>query len=187
MKTIKNLCLLCAAALVITSCGSSLKVSSDYDKAANFSGYQTFNFYNLKTTGSVSQMNADRIANAIRAQLTAKGFRETSNNPDLMVNAVTVLKDKQSVSASTNYYGYGGMYRPYGYWGGMGTTGYTTVSTYDYKDGSLVIDIVDAKTNKVVWEGTGNKDIDKAPKNPEAAINEAVTKIMASFPPGKGK
>ena len=187
MKAIRDLCLFCVCVALLASCGSSLKVSTDYDKSANFSGYKTFNFYNLKTTGSVSQLNADRIANAIRADLIRKGFTETTSNPDLMVNAVTILKDKQSTTATTNYYGYGGIYRPYGYYGGMSAVGYTTVNTYNYKDGSLVIDVVDSKTNKLVWEGTGNKDIDKAPKNPEEAINAGVTLIMAGFPPGAKK
>jgi hypothetical protein len=185
MKSIKILSLLCLSAALFTACESTLKVTSDYDKSVNFSGYKTFNFYNLKTSGSVSQLNAERIANAIRRELTKKGLTETSNNPDLMVNAVTILKDKKEVTATTNYYGYGGAYRPYGYYGGAGASGYTTVSTYEYKDGSLIIDIVDAKTNKVVWEGIGNKDIDKAPKNPEEAINNAVTSILAGYPPAK--
>jgi hypothetical protein len=116
-----------------------------------------------------------------------KGLKETGSNPDLMVNAMTILKDKQEVTATTNYYGYGGAYRPYGYYGGAGASGYTTYNTYEYKDGSLIIDIVDAKTNKMIWEGVGNKDIDKAPKNPEEAIAKAVASIMANFPPGAGK
>ena len=119
--------------------------------------------------------------------MVKKGFTETSNNPDLMLNAVTILKDKQSVTATTNYYGYGGLYRPYGYYGGMGMASNTTVKTYNYKDGSLVIDIVDNATQKMIWQGTGNKDIDKKPKDTEAAIAEAVSKIMASFPPGLKK
>ncbi len=187
MKTIKTFFLFCLSTVLFIACGSSLKVSSDYDKSVNFSSYKTFNFYNLKTTGSVSQLNADRIANAIKAELIRKGLKETTQNPDLMVNAVTILKDKQEVTATTNYYGYGSVYRPYSYYGGVRASGYTTVNTYNYKDGSLIIDIVDAKTNKVVWEGIGNKDIDKAPKNPEEAINNAVTSIMAGFPPGVSK
>jgi len=141
----------------------------------------------FKTSGSVSQLNAERIISAIKAEMVRKGFKETGSNPDLLVNAMTILKDKQEVTATTNYYGYGGAYRPYGYYGGAGSSGYTTYNTYEYKDGSLIIDIVDAKTNKMIWEGIGNKDIDHAPKNPEEAIRKAVTSIMAGFPPGASK
>jgi len=63
-------------------------------------------------------------------------------------------------------------------------SGTTTYSTYDYKDGTLMIDVIDAAKKQLIWQGTGNKEIDKPSKNPDQAINEAVQKIMASFPPG---
>lgn len=172
---------------LMASCSPTVKVSSDYDRAATFTGYKTFSMYDLKTQGSVSPINAERIANAIKANMISKGFTETATNPDIMVNALTFVKDKQSVTANTNYYGYGGMYRPYGYWGGGMASGTTTYNTYDYKDGSLIIDIVDAKSQKVVWQGTGNAEIDSAPKNPDEWISNAVAKIMAQFPPGAKK
>lgn len=168
--------------ILAASCGSTLKVTNDYDRNTNFSNYKTFSVYSVKTTGSVSQLNADRIVNAIKAEMTAKGYSYVESNGDLTINAITILKDKQSVSATTNYYGYGGLYRPYGYYGGMGMASNTSVSTYHYKDGSLTIEMVDAKTTKMVWQGIGNKEIDRASNDPDADIKKAVTLIMESFP-----
>src|SRR5215470_763017 len=156
--TINSLLFIITVAL-LTACGPSLKVSSDYDRSADFTAYKTFSMYKLKTTGSVSQLNKDRIEKYIKAEMTKKGFKEDNSSPDLMVNAVTVIKDKRSFVANTNYYGYGGYYRPYAYWG-MPASGYTTVNTYEYKDGSLVIDVVDAKTKKMIWEGTASAEYD---------------------------
>ncbi len=173
--------------ILINGCAPTVKVTTDYDKAANFSNYKTFRVYNLKQQGSVSELNADRIINAIKAEMTKKGFTEVADNADLMVNAVTILKDKRQVTANSNYYGYGGAYRPYGYYGGGMATGTTTYSTYDYKDGSLMIDVVDNKTQKLVWQGTGNAEIDKQPKNPDEFISTTVAKILTGFPPGAAK
>jgi len=185
---LKNKTLLLSAVILfvvsMSGCAPSLKVSSDFDRSADFSGYKTFGVFNLKSIGSVSELNAGRIVNAINMQMEAKGYRPVASNPDLMINAVTILKEKQQVSSTTNYYGYGGMYRPYGYWGAP-MTGYTSVNTYTYKDGSLVIDVVDAKTNKMIWQGTGNSTIDKAPKNPDELIQSAVKKIMEDYPKAK--
>ncbi|TDW50073.1 uncharacterized protein DUF4136 [Flavobacterium sp. 270] len=171
------------------SCSPTVKVTNDYDHGISFSEFKTFAVYDLKAQeGQISQLNADRITKAIRTEMIAKGFTE-SNNPDLKVNAVTILKNKTSVSANTNFYGYGGMYRPYGYWGGgamMGTAN-TTVDTYDYVDGSLVIDIVSTKTQKMIWQGIGNSQIDSKPDNPDEFINGAVKKILEGFPPGMAK
>lgn len=179
---------LVATVLLTASCSTPLKVSTDYDKTVNFSNYKTFNVYNLKTTGSVSHLNADRFTNAISNEMAKKGFTQTNNNnADLLVNAVVILKDKQQTTATTNYYGYGGLYRPYGYYGGGMAMGNTTVNTYEYKAGTFIIDVVDNKTQKMIWEGTGNKDIDSKPKDPETIINNGVAKIMEGFPPGLTK
>ncbi len=178
---------LLGVALFAMSCGPTLKVTNDLDKTANFSSYKTFTVYNLKTSGSVSQMNADRIVAAIRSEMVKKGYKEGGDNADLKVNAVTIIKDKQQVSASTNYYGYGGLYRPYGYYGGMGMGSSTSVSTYDYKAGTFIVDVVDAKTNKMVWEGVGSADFDKAPKDPDTAVPAGIARIMESLPTNGAK
>ena len=45
--------------------------------------------------------------------------------------------------------------------------------------------MVDTKTTKMVWQGIGNKEIDKVSKDPDAAIKAAVNKILSGFPPAK--
>jgi len=177
-----------ALTIICISCGPSLKVSSDYDKSANFSQYKTFSLYKSDSLHeSISQLNQDRIFNAVKSEMSKKGFQESSSNPDLLVNVVAILKDRVAVSSTTDYYGYGGVYRPY-YWGtGMGVSGTTNYNVQHYKDGSLIIDVVDANTKKLLWQGTGNKEIDKPAKDPDTAIPQAVSSIMASFPPGAKK
>lgn len=172
---------------LVYSCSPTVKVTTDYDHDENFSAFRTFAVYDLKAQrGQINQLNADRILKAIRTEMMAKGFVETSNNPDLKVNAVTMFKNKTAVSANTDFYGYGGMYRPYGYWGRGAMMGgaNTTVNSYDYVDGSLVIDIVSTRTRKLVWQGIGNAQIDTRPNDPEKFINSSIKKILAGFPPG---
>ncbi|AWK03781.1 DUF4136 domain-containing protein [Flavobacterium crocinum] len=174
---------------LIYSCSPTVKVTTDYDHSANFGEYRTFAVYDLKAQqGQVNQLNVDRVTKAIRNEMLAKGFTE-SDNPDLKVNAVSILKNKTSMTANTDFYGYGGMYRPYGYWGGGAMMGgaNTTFNTYDYVDGSLVIDIVSTKTQKLVWQGIGNAEIDSKPDNPEEFINTSIKKILEGFPPGLAK
>ena len=172
--------LLTATAIFMISCKPTLKISADYDRSVNFSAYKTFGMFSLASNKNVNQLNEDRIWNSIRIEMIKKGYAESNNNPDLLVNAVTVVKNKNYLSATTGY-GYGVFYRPYGYWG---APGHTTVQSYEYKSGSLVIDVVDAKTNKLVWEGTGNAEFENKPKNPEKAIRAAVNKILGAFPAG---
>jgi hypothetical protein len=170
-------------AILFASCTPSLKVTSDYDKHANLSQCKTFVVDTLNASQSLSQLNINRINNAVTSEMTKKGFSQSST-PDLLVHVSAILKDKASLSSTTNYYGYGGFYRPYAWGGGLGATGYTTYNVENYKDGSLIIDIADAKTKNLLWEGIGNKEIDKPSKDPEKEISSAVASIMANFPPG---
>ena len=164
----------------IYGCAPTVKVSIDYDRAADFSSYKTFAIIDAVGKGEVSELNGDRIMKAIKENMKKKGFTEAGAEADLLVNTVTVVKNKTQVTATTDYYGYGGIYRPYGYWG---TSGHTTFNTYNYKDGSLIIDIVNNKTQKLLWQGIGNAEIDKMPGDPDQFIASTVKKIMDGFPP----
>mgnify|MGYP006189780767 FL=1 len=183
------------AGIIIIGCGSSIKVSSDYDKTIDFKRYKTFSIYDLKQTGSVNPANADKIVNALKKQMKEKGFVEDTQNPDLHINAVSILTSKEAVAMDappTNYYGYGGAYRPYGYYGVGYGYGYvenpdTREKEYDFKQGTLMIDIIDTKTQKMVWQGVGNSEIDTKPVNADEIINYAVGAIMVSFPPQPNK
>jgi hypothetical protein len=181
--------LLLMVGIVVAGCGSAIKVSADYDKTIDFKKYKTFSVYNLRQTGSVNPANADRIINALKKQMTEKGFVEDLQDPDLHVNAISILERKQAVAVNappTNFYGYGGVYRPYGFFmlgnGFMGNDN-ISINQYDFKQGTLMIDVVDAKVQKVVWQGVGNSEIDTKPVNANELINYAVGAIMVSFPP----
>ena len=172
-------------ACYLQSCAPALTVTSDYDKNADFGKYKTYIIDTLRIPAQMNQLNANRVLNAVKADLTKKGFSE-SNTPDMLVHIVFLAKEGQTVTSTSSYYGgyaYGGYYRHY-YWGGpAGGMGYTTYDVQKYIDGSLIIDIADSQTKNLLWEGIGNKQIDGPADDPEKAINSAVTAIMASFPP----
>lgn len=185
-KVIRGIAIISLISIIVavfaSACAPSVKVSADYDRSVNFSAYKTFSMYEMKAD-NVNQLNQDRIEKYIRVEMSKRGYVENNMNPDLKVNAVTVLKNRRGISASTTYAGYGGFYRPYGIWGAP-VAGYTSVNTYDYKDGSLVIDVIDAKANKIVWTGSAVAELYNQPKNPEEAISTTVAKIMANYPVG---
>jgi hypothetical protein len=171
----------------LMSCGPSLKVTHDYDKAVNFDQYKTFALYNSDSIhDAISPLNQQRILNSVKSEMAKKGFQENTGTPDVLVNVTAILQNRVAVSSTTDYYGYGGAYRPY-YWGGGMGSSTTNYNVQHYKDGSLIIDVIDASSKKLIWQGIGNKEIDKPAKDPDAAISKAVASIMESFPPGKAK
>jgi hypothetical protein len=173
--------------LAVLSCEPTLKVSSDFDKSVDFKQYKSYWLFegdSFKT--AVSELNRGRIINSIKNEMAKKGFTEDHANPGVLVNTVAIVSKKVSVSANTDYYGYGGYYRPY-YWGG-GMGGGSSTTSYNvehYKDGSLIIDIVDASSKKLIWQGIGNSKIDEPLKDPDNQIPKAIQKIMEGFPPKK--
>jgi hypothetical protein len=184
-KQILSLACVLTAIVFLSSC-ATLKVTEDYDKDANFKLYKSFAIDVLKTPATVNQLNQTRVINAVRAEMIKKGFTENTSTPDMVVSITLIFKDEKSVTASTNYYGgygYGGMYRPYGWGGGM-ASGHTTYNVDNYINGSLIIGVADTKTKNLLWEGIGNKDLEDKIKDPDTTIPEVVAKIMYGFPPG---
>ncbi|MCO4823000.1 MAG: DUF4136 domain-containing protein [Flavobacteriaceae bacterium] len=176
-KILKTLPMLILAFL-LTGC-DSVKVAADYDKAINFDNYKTFAFYKPGIDkAEISDLDKRRIMRGVEAQLIAKGFTK-SENPDLLVSIFTKSREKINVYNNGGYgaYGYGWGWSPY-YYGG----GYSTVSTST--EGTLYIDLIDAKRKELVWQGMGTGYLSRSIDKKEAAINEFVTKIMATYPPG---
>ena len=165
--------------IFLTSCGPTLTVTNDYDHTANFSQFHTYKIVQLEQQyQALSQLNQNRVINAVSQQMLAKGFTQ-SENADLLVNITSIIKNQQEIVA--NSYGYGGGYRPYA-WGGGNMS--TTVNVQNYTAGSLIIEVANASRKKLLWEGIGNQDIDAPSNNPDKTVPVIVQKIMASFPPG---
>ncbi|WP_299495258.1 DUF4136 domain-containing protein [uncultured Shewanella sp.] len=54
-----------------------------------------------------------------------------------------------------------------------------------YQEGKLIIDIVDRKSNQIIWQSTATAKIDNnmTPEEKQSKLNETITKMLASFPP----
>lgn len=172
-KTLPFLALL----IIISSC-SSVQVASDYDKNADFNNYKTFAFFKTGIDkAEISDLDKRRILRAIEAELIAKGFTK-SEKPDLLVSIFT--KERQEVNVWNN--GYGG----FGYgWGWSPFYGNLNHNVTSSTQGSLYIDLIDAKKKELVWQGKGSgylsrtSNVDKK----EARIKEFVSEIMMEYPP----
>jgi hypothetical protein len=166
--------------IVVTSC-SSLKVTYDYDKQADFAKYKTYAFSEDAKNLKMNQLNRDRILNAIETQMAAKGFTK-SDNPDALVDVHVRAEQKMDATATTTpTYGYGGPWR-YGYGGGFSTT---QINYNEYVEGTLFVNLVDKASEKIVWQGRATKTIDEdaSAEKREKNINTAVQQIFSKYPP----
>jgi hypothetical protein len=163
--------------ILFTSC-SALKIYTDYDTQIEFAKYTTFKIMkHQKQKESLSwvknTLNLRRMEKAIENHLKTNGYVHLEEgNADFLVAYHIAEKDIVDVT----HFGYNYRFRSY--------PAITGREFRKYKEGTLIIDIVDNKLKELVWRGW----IERALRNPELAedqINKAVSAILAEFPPKK--
>ncbi len=175
MKTLKFLPVLLI--FIFTSC-SSVKVATDFDREADFNSYQSFAFYKPGIDkAKISDLDKKRILRAIDAQLTSKGMSKTKT-PDLLVSIFT--KEKERVDVYNNHFGFGWGWNPW-YYGG-----FNSAHVSSRTEGTLFIDLIDAKTKELVWQGMGTSNLVTTNniEKKEEKIRLIVSEILAKYPPG---
>lgn len=185
----KNLFIAIFAAITITSC-STIKITSDRDGDVDFSKFSTLSYYGWQEESDkiLNQFDKTRIEQAFAEEFKNRGVSVVEKEGDIIVSLYIVVDQKTGTTAYTNHYGAGG---PYGYYGGFGYgagwgwgMGYSTTSyqEYDYKVGTLVCDVFDYKTKKLIWQGVVSGEIDDNPKNRERNIPRVVKELMKRYP-----
>lgn len=164
---------------------SSVKISYDYDKQADFAKYKTYAFTEGSQNLAINEINRSRILSAIDTEMAAKGFTK-SDNPDVLLDIFVKAEQRTEATATSTgpgAYGYGGPWR-YGYGGGFTTT---QINYNQYIEGTMFINMVDKAYEKLVWQGRGTKTIDEdaTPEKRETNINYAVKQIFMKYPPKK--
>lgn len=176
MKTLKIVPLLLL--FLLSSC-SSVTVNSDYDKKVDFSLYKTFAFHKAGIDkAEISDLDKKRVLRSIDEVMTSKGFTK-SENPDLLIAFFTKEREQVNVNQFNAGWGYGWGWgwNPY-LWGGN-----TSVSRHT--EGTLYIDIIDAKKKELIWQGEGQGVLTKDTHKKDEVIKEFVTKILEQYPPQK--
>jgi hypothetical protein len=172
-------------------------VKTDFDPAADFNRFQVFAFAGL-TDPSSSEVSGDsqarkRIESIIAEELTNKGLRqvELNENPDVLIHYVISIKDKQVVQSSNpagTGYGWRGGYGSgsgYGAGGYRPSGGYGLNTTYEYKEGTLIIDLVEPGEKELIWRATIVANLqDQTEENMELA-KEGIVKAFKEYPPNK--
>jgi len=147
------------------------KASFDFDTTVTFAQFRTYAW--KQGTPAGEYFLDKRIASAIDAQLGAKGLSKNEAAPDLYVLYHVVLGVQRSVS---------GMGGSYGWRGGFNSI---DLRLNELATGTLVIALVSATTQELVWRGIATKeiDIDAKPEKRDEEIAKAVEKILKNYPP----
>ena len=170
-------------ALLVAACESGPRVRTDYDPSVDFSRYRTYRVMGPQARTSdenYSSLIERRIIAAIDREMQSRGYRPAPD-ADLLVNFTVTVQEKVSVTstptaAPAGYYGYRrGHYRA---WGGYA---YET-RVRQYNEGTLIIDLVDASRQIMIWEGVAQGTITQRVRdNPREAIDTAVSAVFAEY------
>ena len=163
---------LAMATLVATS-ALAQKITTESAPKASFASYKTFMWIKEPKVGD--PLLKQRIIDDVTAQLRAKGWQPVSQGADIAVAAHMATQTEKTLK--TFYDGFGGGWR----WGGGFGSATTTVNTYE--EGTLVVDLFDAKTQEAVWRGTATQDVSSNPEKQSKNIDKAVQKLFSKFPP----
>jgi hypothetical protein len=175
--------------LAFAGCASNTSVRTISDPDANLASYRTFAYFEHLGTdhAQYASIVSERLKAATTRELQARGFRLVDSEPDLLVNFSGHLQDKVRVTQTPTRdpflrpAGFGGYY---GYRNGL----YATFPRYEtdvseYTEGTLNVDLVDARAKRLVWEGVGVRAVNrKTAENIGPALDETVAAIFAKFP-----
>lgn len=173
-----RLALAALALLLSAGCAAPIETGFDHDDEQDFSGYTTYQWQQpaesvlTKHGKPVSNDLLDaRVKSAVNAELGAKGMKE-GEEPQFFVIYYAAIDHQIDVTVIDDYYG-----EPW----------HSRSGTYirQYDRGTLLVDVVDAERNKIVWRGIARGEVDLLANAKEKTerINEAVRRIFRKFPP----
>lgn len=175
----KRLFLLLAILVYLTTSCSPVSVIYSDERKGDFSRYRTFDFKEFtvdnQTVVPTRPEAVEYLKSAIQRELVVKGFKKVEQSPDLLVNIGVVITDE--VTTRTTDIRDAPVY--------MGTRNYhwesEEVVVNQYREGTVIIDLIDARRNELVWEGSAKSVLAKNPSKMEKRIDEALAKLFKDF------
>ncbi len=173
---------LLATAIVagLVACVPSLRVRTDYDPEGEFERIVTF--HSTVATGWHNDLAERRVQRAIDSALVAHGWRkaESAESADAIVAIHGATEMRRSI---TTFYDdpmwHGWWWRGWRFWGPPRPT----VVVRDFRVGSLVVDIFDARTKHVVWRGEADGELADQRADRREQVHDALSRMFRDFPP----
>lgn len=173
------------ALLLLAACSSGPTVRTDADPAADFSRYRSWDFYQpiaMEANGYTSH-TSEQVRAAVAREMEARGYVHDTTAPDLKVNFQGLVQDKTDVyTLPRTDWQYFYSYRANSYvavpvW-------YDETQVSRYREGTLTVDLVDARANRLLWTGSaiGRIPAKQSPEKRAVAVEQAVAAVFARYP-----
>ena len=165
-----------ASFAVMSTVAIAQTVTYDFDRSANFRAFRTFAWVRGHVVDD--PINHRRVVEAVSGQLAAKGLTrvELGDRPDVLVAYHASFDRDLQISGFATGWG------PYRLRGGS-----AVARTEQILTGTLVVDVVDARSCNIVWRGTASKEVnlDADPAKRDRNIRRAAERLFKNYPPVK--
>jgi hypothetical protein len=160
---------------------SAVKVTTDHDETYDFEGRTKVAW--IAGTPSPDELNQKRIVSGIEEALQEKGLTFVDEQQaDLLIATHAAAESQVQSSGGRVGVSLGRSTRL----GHVSVGGSRGNQVKQVKVGSLVIEILDAKTNSLVWTATASDTL-KEGRATEKQIHSAIDKAFRKFPPASKK
>ena len=169
-----------AVLMLLAACASTPQVRSNVNPNVDFTAFKTYNFaspFGTDRPNGVETPLTSMAKVSLSRIMESKGYT-LADEPDLLVNAFVSTQQKMSVvevpTADPYFYGY--RYGGYNTWGGYRT------QVNEYTQGTLVVDLVDARNNMLAWEGHAEQRL-KSNRDPltQARVDSVMDLVMVQY------
>jgi len=173
-----------AAVLAFAGCAATMGAGSHVDPGRDFTRYRTFDW------GAPDQFPVgdprldknpfflDHLQGAVEKQLAARGYeRVVTGRPQLLIHFHASIDRRLNVNTADARYGFC-VYEA------------CLAGDAEFEAGTIIVDVIDARTNRLVWRGWAQDSVDAALEDRDRMVrmvDEGVARMFATLPPGAVK
>lgn len=157
-------------------------VTYDYDPAASRLALGGYALSGPASGPQFQSLDNNRIAAALRTQLASRNIKEVSREQADFWVAYRVEQERKLDNSGIRLgFGFGT--------GNVGMGVGTGPKAKEVLEGRLVVDVVDPRSQQVVWTARANKHLvdGMSPAERDALVNQLVAEMMKNFPPKAGQ
>lgn len=168
------------SALAATGCAATMSVSSHVERGLDLSRYRTFDWgpADALPTGDArldqNRFFKDHVQGAVEKGLSARGFELTAaESPDLLTHYHANITKRINANHVDRAYGYCSRQD-------------CPPEIVEYEAGTLVLDILDARSNRLIWRGWATNSVEDMLNDPDRmakTIERAVSEMLRRLPP----
>ena len=175
------------AMLFAVSPGFAYKTRVDFDHGTHFSSYKTYSWADSADGAPQealfpNQLMRERVASYIEEALAARGFKRVPAGGDLLISYRINVTQEPVYTTFSNGFGPGWGGWDSGWGSGWGS-GFSTTTVQSYYEGTVVINMVDANHQKLVFQGASSQDISSRAEKNTKRLCKAVNEIFEKYPP----